>query len=69
MCLNNFGITQKVGISNWTGQWIGRLGYFDAEIYPKGWDWDDLNFYYGVEISELSFNNNAVDLEVLAEGE
>lgn len=24
---------------------------------------------YGVEISELSFNNNAVDLEVLAEGE
>ncbi len=61
-------LLKNAGISNWTGQWIGRLGYFDAEIYPKGWDWDDLNFYYGVEISELSFNNNAVDLEVLAEG-
>lgn len=62
-------LLKNAGISGWTGQWIGRLGYFDAEVYPKGWDWDDLNFYYGVEISELSFNNNAVDLEVLADGE
>ena len=37
--------------------WPIRL--LDAEIYPKGWDWDDFEFYYGVEISELSFNNNA----------
>lgn len=62
-------VLKNAGITGWTGQWIGRLGYFDAEVYPKGWDWDDLNFYYGVEISELSFNNNAVDLEVVAEGE
>ncbi len=59
----------EAGISSWTGQWVGLLGYFDAETYPKGWDWDDLNFYYGVEISELSFNNNAVDLVVQADGQ
>jgi D-alanyl-D-alanine carboxypeptidase/D-alanyl-D-alanine-endopeptidase (penicillin-binding protein 4) len=58
----------EAGIASWTGQWVGLLGYFDAEPYPKGWDWDDLNFYYGVEISELSFNNNAVDLVVQANG-
>lgn len=51
------------------GSLVADVGYFNKEVYPKGWDWDDLSFYYGVEISALSFNNNAVDLTVVADGE
>ncbi|GAB5408676.1 MAG: D-alanyl-D-alanine carboxypeptidase/D-alanyl-D-alanine-endopeptidase [Balneolaceae bacterium] len=56
-------------LSEVTGQILGDESYFDSQIYPKGWDWDDLSFYYGVEISPLSFNNNAVDLVVDASGD
>lgn len=56
------------GIEEFNGQILGDESYFDGQIYPKGWDWDDLSFYYGVEISPLSFNNNAVDLVVDANG-
>ena len=38
-------------------------------IMHSGWDWYDMSFYYGVQVGPLSFNNNAVDLEVFAEGE
>ena len=47
---------------------IADVSYFDEQVYPKGWDWEDLSFYYGVEINPLSFNNNAVDLIVDANG-
>ncbi len=56
------------GIKEINGSLIADVSYFNPEVYPKGWDWDDLSFYYGVEISPLSFNNNAVDLTVLANG-
>lgn len=57
------------GIKEISGKLIANDSYFDSMIYPKGWDWDDLAFYYGVEIAPLSFNNNAVDLVVTANGE
>lgn len=57
------------GIFEINGSLTADVSYFDEEIYPKGWDWDDLSFYYGVEIAPLSFNNNAIDLTVIAEGE
>ena len=28
------------------------------------WEWDDLQWYYGAEISALALNDNAVDLSV-----
>lgn len=59
---------KEKGITEIRGQILGDESYFDNQIYPKGWDWDDLSFYYGVEISPLSFNNNAVDLVVDANG-
>ncbi|MCG8374499.1 MAG: D-alanyl-D-alanine carboxypeptidase/D-alanyl-D-alanine-endopeptidase [Balneolales bacterium] len=52
------------GINKISGQLIASVSYFDFRMYPKGWDWEDLSFYYGVEIAPLSFNNNAVDLVV-----
>ncbi len=60
---------KELGIYAINGSLIADVSYFDPQIYPKGWDWDDLSFYYGVEISPLSFNNNAVDLVVIANGE
>lgn len=63
-----FAALDSLGIKVIDGNIIGNESYFDDEPYPKGWSWDDLSFYYGVEISALSFNNNCVDLEVFAEG-
>lgn len=58
-----------LGIQGVSGRIYSDVSLFDDQVYPKGWDWDDLSFYYGVEIGPLSFNNNAFDLEVFAEGE
>lgn len=58
-----------LGIRRINGNLIGNDAYFDEQPYPKGWTWDDLSFYYGVEVSALSFNDNAVDLIVLADNE
>lgn len=57
------------GIRNINGHLIGNDSFFDDQPYPQGWSWEDLSFYYGVEISALSFNNNAVDLTVYANGD
>lgn len=56
----------SLGIQVIEGNLIGNDSYFDQQPYPKGWSWEDLSFYYGVETSALSFNENAVDLEVFA---
>lgn len=59
----------SMGIRRIEGNLIGNDSFFDQQPYPKNWSWQDLSFYYGVEISALSFNNNAVDLRVYADGE
>ena len=57
------------GITKIEGTLIADVSYFDDQVYPPGWDWYDMSFYYGVEISALSFNNNAIDLVVNADGD
>lgn len=59
---------QEKGIKKISGNLLGLDGYFDDVPYPKGWEWDDLTYYYAPEINALSFNRNAVDLEVRASG-
>lgn len=63
-----YSVLDSLGIGRIEGNIIGNDAYFDGEPYPEGWSWEDLSFYYGVEISALSFNNNAVDLSVNATG-
>ncbi len=60
---------KKKGINTISGDLIADISYFDGDVYPAGWGWYDMSFYYSVEISPLSFNNNTVDLEVFADGE
>lgn len=56
------------GIRSIEGNIIGFDGLFDDIPYPKGWEWDDLSYYYAPETGALSFNENVVDLEVIADG-
>lgn len=65
---NFYAALDSMGITKIEGNLIGNDSYFDQQPYPKGWSWQDLSFYYGVETSALSFNNNAVDLRVYARG-
>ncbi len=61
-------LLDSMGIDAVDGNIIGHDGLFDDIPYPRGWEWDDLSYFYAPEISALSFNLNVVDLEVIANG-
>jgi len=63
-----FSTLDSMGIEVIEGNIVGHEGFFDDIPYPRGWEWDDLSYYYAPEISALSFNQNVVDLEVRADG-
>ncbi len=46
------------------GNLVGDESYFTGNPIPSGWEWDDLQWYYGAEVSALPVNDNAVDLSV-----
>jgi D-alanyl-D-alanine carboxypeptidase/D-alanyl-D-alanine-endopeptidase (penicillin-binding protein 4) len=55
----------QAGIKRINGSIIGDETYFNTKPIPYGWEWDDLQWYYGAEISSLTINDNAVDLKIL----
>jgi serine-type D-Ala-D-Ala carboxypeptidase/endopeptidase (penicillin-binding protein 4) len=63
-----YQLFDSLGVDQIDGNIVGFDGLFDDVPYPKGWEWDDLSYYYAPEISALSFNGNVVDLEVVADG-
>lgn len=52
------------GVKRIDGSIIGDDSYFKGYPIPGGWEWDDLQWYYGAEVSSLPINDSAVDLEV-----
>lgn len=52
------------GVKRIEGDLIGDDSYFNGNPTPYGWEWDDMQWYYGTEISALNINNNSVDLTV-----
>ena len=46
------------------GDIVGDESYFSGPQYGSGWEWEDLTWYYGAEISALTVNDNALDLFV-----
>ena len=52
------------GIKRIEGDLIGDETYFTGDAKPGGWEWDDLQFYYGAEVSSLPINDNAVAINV-----
>ena len=60
-------LAQKIvqaGVKRIEGNLVGDESYFTGNAIPQGWEWDDLQWYYGAEISALPINDNAVDLSV-----
>lgn len=52
------------GVKRIDGSIVGDESYFKGFYLPAGWEWDDLQAYYGAEVSALPINDNAVDINV-----
>lgn len=52
------------GVRRVEGDLVGDESYFDGPAFGYGWEWDDLQWYYGAPISALTVNDNAVDIIV-----
>ena len=52
------------GVKKIEGNLIGDETYFSGSAIPNGWEWDDLQWKSGAEISALPLNDNLVDLSV-----
>ena len=52
------------GVRRVEGDIVGDETYFMGMPIAPGWEWDDLQWYYGAEVSALSINDNAIDLFV-----
>ena len=50
------------GVKRVEGDLVGDESYFVGPKYGSGWEWEDLTWYYGAEISPLTVNDNALDL-------
>jgi D-alanyl-D-alanine carboxypeptidase/D-alanyl-D-alanine-endopeptidase (penicillin-binding protein 4) len=53
------------GVKRVEGDLIGDDSYFNSSALPVGWEWDDLQAYYGAEVSALNILDNAVDVAVM----
>lgn len=56
------------GVKRIEGSIIGDESYFKGFYLPGTWEWDDLQAYYGAEVSALPINDNAVDIAVTPGG-
>jgi len=54
----------NAGVRRITGDLIADQSYFHGPEYGSGWVWDDLEYYYGAEISALTINDNTLQLTV-----
>jgi D-alanyl-D-alanine carboxypeptidase/D-alanyl-D-alanine-endopeptidase (penicillin-binding protein 4) len=50
------------GVKRVDGDLIGDESYFVGPQYGAGWEWEDLTWYYGAEVTPLTINDNALDL-------
>ena len=54
----------QAGVKRIEGNLIGDETFFSGSAIPVGWEWDDLQWYYGAEVSALPLNDNSVDLSI-----
>ena len=52
----------KAGVKRVEGSLVGDESYFTDGPIPAGWEWDDLQWYYGAEVSSLTANDNSIDV-------
>ncbi|MEP6741640.1 MAG: D-alanyl-D-alanine carboxypeptidase/D-alanyl-D-alanine-endopeptidase [bacterium] len=53
------------GIRRIDGNVIGDESYFRGDPIGDGWQWTDLQWYFGAEASALSINGNEVDVNIV----
>lgn len=51
-------------IKSITGNIVGDDSFFADDLLGPAWEWDDLQFYYGAEVSALTVNDNCVSFTV-----
>lgn len=56
---------RKAGVRRITGDLVADATFFRGGANGAGWTADDLNDYYGAEISALSLEDNYVDLKIV----
>jgi D-alanyl-D-alanine carboxypeptidase/D-alanyl-D-alanine-endopeptidase (penicillin-binding protein 4) len=52
------------GVKRVEGDLVGDESYFVGPKLGSGWNWEDLTWYYGAEVTPLTANDNALDLFV-----
>lgn len=52
------------GVKHIKGNVVGDESYFRGEAVGEGWQWNDLQWYFGAEASALSVNANSTDLSI-----
>ncbi|MGI9036669.1 MAG: D-alanyl-D-alanine carboxypeptidase/D-alanyl-D-alanine endopeptidase, partial [Pyrinomonadaceae bacterium] len=60
-------LAQKIvqsGVKKIEGDLVGDESYFNSDAIPATWEWNDLQWYYGAEVSALTVNDNSLDLIV-----
>jgi D-alanyl-D-alanine carboxypeptidase/D-alanyl-D-alanine-endopeptidase (penicillin-binding protein 4) len=55
---------QAAGVKRIEGDLVGDETYFIGPPLGTGWEWEDLTWYYGAEVTALTVNDNALDLFV-----
>lgn len=50
------------GVKRVEGDIVGDETYFVGPQLGSGWNWEDLTWYYGAEVTPLTANDNALDL-------
>jgi D-alanyl-D-alanine carboxypeptidase/D-alanyl-D-alanine-endopeptidase (penicillin-binding protein 4) len=54
-----FALT-NAGVKRIAGDLVADESYFRGPPFGSGWMWDDLEYYYGAEISALTINDNTL---------
>jgi serine-type D-Ala-D-Ala carboxypeptidase/endopeptidase (penicillin-binding protein 4) len=54
----------NAGVKRIAGDLVADESYFRGPPFGSGWVWDDLEYYYGAEISALTINDNVLQASV-----
>jgi D-alanyl-D-alanine carboxypeptidase/D-alanyl-D-alanine-endopeptidase (penicillin-binding protein 4) len=54
----------QAGVREVRGNVIGDNSYFRGELFGIGWQWNDLQWYFGAEPSALSIDENSVEVTI-----
>lgn len=52
------------GVRHVRGSIVGDESYFRGELYGLGWQWNDLQWYFGAEPSALTIDENSFELTI-----